>query len=103
MALMYDMETVNRAMTEAAKLYDPKHKSAKRVMKVLNIFAAIKPVEVAERHARWLLHHVSCLDGKALWVCSNCKRVAGSMNAKVVPNESRCLCCNAIMDGRPER
>lgn len=44
MALMYDMETVNRAMTEAAKLYDPKQKSI-RVKRVLDIFAGMKPVE----------------------------------------------------------
>lgn len=47
MALMYDMETVNRAMTEAAKLYDPKRPSI-RVKRVLDIFAGIKPVQAVQ-------------------------------------------------------
>ncbi len=47
MALMYDMETVNKAMTEAAKLYDPKQKSI-RVKRVLDIFAGMKPVQAVQ-------------------------------------------------------
>ena len=47
MALMYDMETVNRAMTEAAKLYDPKRPSI-RVKRVLDIFAGMKPVQAVQ-------------------------------------------------------
>lgn len=47
MDLMYDMETVNKAMTEAAKLYDPKRPSI-RVKRVLNIFAGMKPVQAVQ-------------------------------------------------------
>lgn len=47
MALMYDMETVNRAMTEAAKLYDPKRPSI-RVKRLLDIFAGMKPVQAVQ-------------------------------------------------------
>lgn len=47
MALMYDMETVNKAMTEAAKLYDPKRPSI-RVRRVLDIFAGMKPGQAVQ-------------------------------------------------------
>lgn len=100
MALMYDMETVNRAMTEAAKLYDPKHKSAKRVLKVLDIIAAIKPVEVVPvAHGQWEKsdiphekYHCSACGG-ACWYYDYEGEVARS---RYCPN------CGARMDGRVE-
>lgn len=93
MALMYDMETVNRAMTEAAKLYDPKQKSI-RVKRVLDIFAGMKPVEVQPVvHGYWLYgdeyaghHDVDCS------VCGECAREYFDY----------CPNCGAKMDGRLE-
>ena len=100
MALMYDMETVNRAMTEAAKLYDPKHKSATRVKKVLGIFAAMKPQETV--HAYWVLDHVNRWGRWTRWLCSNCLRPVEVMGCNVKPNGKKCLHCGASMDGRVE-
>lgn len=100
MALMYDMETVNKAMTEATKLYDPKHKSAKRVKKVLNIFAGMKPVETA--HAYWVMHHVNRWDKWTNWLCSNCRLGVITPGCSVKPVDTECPHCGAIMDGRVE-
>lgn len=96
MALMYDMETVNKAMTEAAKLYDPKKPSI-RVKRVLDIFAGMKPVEAPQVvHGRW----ESCfedwrhqLEGNKCSVCGF--EYYGNL-FQYCPN------CGAIMDGRPE-
>ena len=98
MALMYDMETVNRAMTEAAKLYDPKHKSAKRVKKVLEIFAGMKPTP----QGRWLLDHYNGWDNKTRWVCSNCLQTVYIWGRKRLPFREDCPHCHAIMDRRAE-
>lgn len=54
MALVYDMETVNKAMQEAAKHYKPGKKSSKKIGKVLECFAAMKPVQAKiEENAHW--------------------------------------------------
>jgi len=92
MALMYDMETVNKAMTEAAKLYDPKHKSAKRVKKVLDIFAAIKPLELHTRHAHWVAE-IERMGNYSH--CSEC----GCRCQGYAPNYKYCPGCGARMDG----
>jgi len=96
MALMYDMETVNTAMTEAAKLYDPKHKSAKRVKKVLDIFAGMQAKNVAVRkHAIWMR------SGFGLWKCSACwKEIRVEHDGP--PYSMNCVGCGAVMDGEVE-
>ena len=97
MALMYDMETVNRAMTEAAKLYDPKRPSI-RVKRVLDIFAGMKPVEVdAVVHAEWIF---SPYEGEPWCECSNCYYTPSRKAYKEAHRV--CHCCGAIMDGRAE-
>ncbi len=49
MALMYDMETVNRAMTEAtAFVSGPGVKLTSRERFVLNTFAGMKPVQAVQ-------------------------------------------------------
>ena len=93
MALMYDMETVNRAMTEAAKLYDPKRPSI-RVKRVLDIFAGMKPVQaVPVVHAVWEY----CKYPGGTWWCSNCAGVA-----YLAIKTPYCPHCGARMDGRVE-
>jgi len=92
MALMYDMETVNKAMTEAAKLYDPKHKSAKRVKKVLDIFAGMQAKDVAVRkHAIWVRR-----GGR--WECTACGH-AIRVEHQGPPYSMNCVGCGARMDG----
>ena len=94
MALMYDMETVNRAMTEAAKLYDPKHKSAKRVKKVLDIFAGMKPRgAVPDVHGRWVA------EIKRMGNYSHCSE-CGCRCQGYVPNYNYCPNCGAKMDAK---
>ena len=96
MALMYDMETVNRAMTEAAKLYDPKHKSAKRVKKVLDIFAGMQAADVPVRkHAIWR----RC--GWGWWACTACGKEI-RVEHEGPPYSMNCVGCGARMDGEVE-
>ena len=88
MALMYDMETVNKAMTEAATFVASG--GTEREKYILNTFASMKPVE-AELvvHARW----VPIPSG---YRCSAC----GCFKKK--NKKERCI-CGAIMDGRVEK
>lgn len=87
MALMYDMETVNRAMTEAASFVASG--GTEREKYILNTFAAMKPVEAEPVvHARW----VPIPSG---YRCSAC----GCFKKK--NKKERCI-CGAIMDGRRE-
>lgn len=102
MALMYDMETVNRAMTEAAKLYDPKQKSI-RVKRVLDIFAGMKPVQA--------VHVVRCRECKHRGEYLLCPMVFqeeyhdcdgdGFYTTDNTRDDGFCH-MGAIMDGRPE-
>ncbi len=103
MALMYDMETVNRAMTEAAKLYDPKHKSAKRVKKVLNIFAGMKPVKtISPGVAHWERNYPK-ITNRAPWRCSACRLEVSTDERRTLPTMAYCPGCGAIMAGRAEK
>lgn len=96
MALMYDMETVNRAMTEAAKLYDPKSKSI-RVKRVLDIFAGMKPVQ--EVHGRWEVVQVWKDNPQTTLKCSICKACQ-----PIYEHDEWTYCpfCGTPMDGRVE-
>lgn len=96
MALMYDMETVNKAMTEAAKLYAT-CKSI-RARRVLDIFAGMKPVEVDVMvHARWIFNPY---EGEPWCECSNCYYTP---SRKAYKEAHRCCpCCGAKMDRRAE-
>lgn len=99
MALMYDMETVNKAMTEAARLYDPKRPSI-RVKRVLDIFAGIKPVEVAPvAHGRWEKSDIP----HEKYRCSVCGGACWYYDYEAdVARSCYCPNCGAIMDGRVE-
>lgn len=98
MALMYDMETVNRAMTVAAKLYDPKRPSI-RVKRVLDIFAGMKPVEVAKPvHGQWEYSFGSYCTTK----CSCCGWHIPYSEDSRLDARNFCPACGAIMDGRVE-
>lgn len=88
MALMYDMETVNKAMCAATSLCDKDITPRERW--ILNQFAAMKPVEAEPVvHARWI---PVC----AGYRCSAC----GCFKKK--NKKDRCA-CGAIMDRRPEK
>lgn len=87
MALMYDMETVNRAMQAAAALCGQDNTERERW--ILNQFAAMKPVEVElVKHARWISFYTG-------YRCSACFRFTKK------GKKARCK-CGAIMDGRVE-
>lgn len=87
MALMYDMETVNRAMAEAmAFCSGPGVKLTSRERFILNTFAAMKPVEVElVKHACWIPFYTG-------YRCSACLRFTKK------GRDARCK-CGAIMDG----
>lgn len=87
MALMYDMETVNKAMKAATALCGQDITPRERW--ILNQFAAMKPVEATPIvHARWMRLHTG-------YYCSAC----GAFKKK----DKHKLCrCGAIMDGRAE-
>ena len=88
MALMYDMETVNRAMQAATALCA--QSITERERWILNQFAAMKPVEAEPVvHARW----VPIPSG---YRCSAC----GTFKKK---NKKEHCICGAIMDGRAEK
>lgn len=100
MALMYDMETVNRAMTEAAKLYDPKHKSAKRVKKVLSIFAGMKPVKTTSPRVAWWEPNIPKITNRAPWRCSACHLEVRTDERRTPPTMAYCPGCGALMGWR---
>lgn len=103
MALMYDMETVNRAMTEAAKLYDPKHKSAKRVKKVLTIFAGMKPIKtISQGVAQWERNYPK-ITNHAPWRCSACRLEVSTDERRTPPTMAYCPGCGALMGRRVEK
>lgn len=96
MALMYDMETVNRAMTEAtAFVSGPGVKLTSRERFVLNTFAGLKPVEAEPVvHAPW----IETKDGG---VCGRCR--SGMKQYKRIRYLiAWCPFCGAKMDGRVE-
>lgn len=84
MALMYDMETVNKAMRSATALCG--QDITPRERRILNQFAAMKPVEVElVKHARWIPFYTG-------YRCSACLRYTKK------GRDGRCK-CGAIMDG----
>ena len=87
MALMYDMETVNTAMHNAAALVASG--GTEREKFILNCFATMKPVEAEPVvHAQWVPRPSG-------YRCSAC----GTFKKK--NKKERCI-CGAIMDGRRE-
>lgn len=88
MALMYDMETVNKAMRAATSLVA--QDITPREQWILNQFAAMKPVEATPVvHAYWRPIYSG-------YRCSAC----GCFKKK---NKKESCICGAIMDGRPEK
>lgn len=100
MALMYDMETVNRAMTEASAFVSgPGVKLTSRERFVLNTFASMKPVEARPVvHARWEYSFGSYSTPK----CSCCGWRIPYSEDSVLDARNYCPNCGAKMDGRVE-
>lgn len=96
MALMYDMETVNRAMQTAASFVASG--GTEREKYILNTFAAMKPVEAEQTvHAKWIFNPY---EGEPWCECSNCYYTP---SRKAYKEAHRCCpCCGALMDGRVE-
>ena len=93
MALMYDMETVNRAMTDAASVLVGGPTAREKY--ILERFAAMKPVEAEPVvHARWIPVW------KNLFSVKYCK--CSACGCKEKDNSSAYCHCGARMDGRVE-
>lgn len=99
MSLMYEVNTLNAAMIQAAEACRQDLPEGEKVNKVLACFAGMKPVEAEPVvHARWVHEQRYGDSGGWVWRCSACRRESIS---PIISAMKYCHSCGARMDGRP--
>lgn len=98
MSLMYEMNTINAAMIQAAEVCRQDMPEGEKVNAVLACFAGMKPVEVEPAaHARWVHEQRYGDSGGWVWRCTACRREAIS---PIISALKYCPSCGARMDAK---